>query len=165
MTAILTAFWVMTKGIILFALPFIKKAFLYGFAFLMICIGSCGTPYDAEKPDTEANRKGFKLLFGFPPGPGVRDLYFYADEFCLKDPLYCASFTAEEAVVERIIRERNMLRWYDPTDAGPDTLPWWNAKEREKSLQYVHKSERERTLYSLWHDPETGKCQFMKFCY
>lgn len=163
-----TSLAVLIKTILLCCLDGAKTFFLYFLSFVMLCLGSCGTQYDAELPNTDANKKGFEILTGIPPGKNIRNIYFYADEFCLKDPLYCVAFTAEIETVRCIINKRNMKQEKDVLNnihLGPESLSWWDRTERKKSLLYVAKNDAERIEYFLWHNPENGKCQFMKFCY
>ena len=125
------------------------------------------TRYDHDTPDTGANRKVFKLITGIAPDGKVKKIYAYADELGV-DPLYCAGFTAEPQVVEQIVKKLNMSKQIsssDGADLGPDSIPWWNIEERKKSRLYKAENKKSRIIWYLWHDPENGKCQALKWCH
>ncbi len=126
--------------------------------------------YEPEKPDAPANRKGFKAITRIEPGMDVKNVYFYADEFSGINPLYCMAFQASRKTVERIVEELNMTEsnsvvTKEPLVNIPAKLKWWNAESRRKSKFYFVREEASKSEYFFWHDPVTGECQFMMFCF
>ena len=68
--------WVTSVFLIL--IKWIGKAVMI---FLTILLALVSTNYDAEHPDTAANRRGFRIIIGFSPGKEVTEVYFLADEW------------------------------------------------------------------------------------
>ena len=144
-----------------------KKYLSFLFGLLLLCAAGC-TKYDSNTPDTKGNKKAFRNMTGFVPDSRIKGIRVYADEFSGIDPLYCMAFTATPGAVARIVGMREMKKtipseWHDNFHV-PSSIKWWNAEERKRSDYYVAKEMRDGTLdvvYYLWHDPKTGKCQFM----
>ena len=136
-------------------------------AVTVIFFSAACTRYDHNVPDTEANRKVFRMLTGITPGKEISHIYAYADEFGA-DPLYCAAFMTTAQVVEQIVQNLKMQKHpssADGTPSGPENISWWNSKERQKSQLYKAENKKQRVIYCLWHDRQTGKCQLLKWCY
>ena len=140
---------------------------------LLICIATlllagCSR-YDPTKPDTPANKKGFKAILRVDPNQNVKDIYFFADEHGI-DPVYCIAFQTSSEVVQKIIanfnlQERENASWKEPFNRLPTEFAWWNAEERSKSKYYFSRKESPENEYRLWFDPMTGKCQFLMVCF
>ena len=145
-----------------------KKLLAFLGAVLVLCAAGCSN-YDSVHPDTKSNRKLFTSLTGVKADKSIRKVYVYADEFSGIDPYYCLAFEATPEAVARIVkksqlgkkdREKDEGLW-DPGFSPHPPRPWWNAEERNKSDLYCKDDEKHRAFYSLWHDPKTGKCQFL----
>lgn len=154
-------------SVFLILIKWIGKAVMI---FLTILLMLVSTNYDAEHPDTAANRRGFRIIIGFPPGKEVTEVYFLADEWYL-DCAYWLAFRAPPEVIEKIIREYDMKK---TPDLHPDEMSglaahyhWWDQAERKKSILYrsSRKDEEgcERCVNKLWYDAKTGKAQFTTF--
>ena len=138
----------------------------------LICAAGC-TRYDPKHPDAKSNRKVFKIATGLVADSSVRDVLAYVDEFPGLDPLYCVKFTTTPETVAKIIENKKMKKT-DPTAGSliclsvPESIKWWSAEERKISDCYVAEVRRKGVIeikYVLWHDPQTGKCQFMMVCF
>ena len=136
-------------------------------ALLMLCLRSC-SGYDPDHPDTKGNKDAFESMTELVPDSDIKGIYAFAEEFLGFDPLYCMAFTATPEAVARIVEKRKMKKMdappLDEDFSVPQPLKWWNAEERKKSDYYVAREMRNGTTYAkyyLWHDPKTGKCQFM----
>jgi len=148
-----------------------KKHLSFLFALLLLCAAGC-TKYDPNTPDTKGNKKAFKSMAGIVPASDIKGILAYADEFSGIDPLYCMVFTATPDAVARIVERRKMKKT-DPAEwhenfSVPPSIKWWNAEERKISDFYVAEVKRNGVtdiMYYLWHDPKTGKCQFMMVCF
>ena len=148
-----------------------KRHLCFLFALLLLCTAGC-IKYDSNTPDTKGNKKAFRNMTGLVPDSGIKGILTYADEFSGIDPLYCMAFTATPEAVARIVAKRKMKKT-DPSEwhenfSVPQPLKWWNAEERKISDYYVAEVKRNGTtdvMYYLWHDPKTGKCQFMEVCF
>lgn len=146
-----------------------KKHLSFLFGLLLLCAAGCP---DSRKPDTRWNKKAFRNMTGLVPDSGIKGIRAYADEFSGIDPLYCMAFTATPEAVARIVDKRKMKKtvpseWHDNFHV-PSSIKWWNAEERKISDYYVAEVKRDgttETMYYLWHDPKTGKCQFMMVCF
>ncbi len=145
-----------------------KKLLAFLGAVLVLCATGCSY-YDSVHPDTKSNRKLFTCLTGVKADKDIRKVYAYADYFPGIDPFYCLAFEATPEAVARIVkknqlekkdREKDELLW-EPGFSPPSPCSWWNAEERNKSDLYHKKDEKHRAFYGLWHDPKTGKCQFL----
>ena len=144
-----------------------KKYLSFLFGLLLLCATGC-TRYDPNIPDTKGNKKAFRNMTGVVPGSDVKGIRAYADEFIGFDPFYCMAFTATPEVVARIVDKRKMKKTepnkWDENFHVPSSIKWWNAEERKISDYYVAEVKRNGTtdvMYFLWHDPKTGKCQFV----
>lgn len=142
------------------------KITFFLFCFFLLFLFGCSR-YDVKTPDTKANRNGFANIIGIQPGDEVREVYFYADELGF-DPLYCFAFLSSSRPVEEIIKRFQLAKkentvWKNPFPV-PSDLFWWNADERKISDFYFAKVKHNEILYYFWHNPRTGKCQFMKVC-
>lgn len=144
------------------------KRFLLCLTAVFVLFASGCTPYDHATPDTKANRKIFKSITRIAPDSTVKNLYAYADEF-IKDPLYCAAFTAPPQTVEKIIKKLDLKKQPPEEncdlDLGPaNFIPWWKPELRKNSQLYkahiLHK-----VIYFLWYDPKTEQCHIMEWCY
>ena len=141
---------------------------------VMICFTSLlalvSTDYDAGHPDTAANRRGFRIIIGFPPGKEVTEVYFLADEWFV-DETYWLAFRAPPEVIEKIIRKYDLKKASDQKDDGrhgfASNYHWWDESERKKGILYrsSRKDEEgcERCVNLLWYDAKTGKAQFTSF--
>ena len=145
-----------------------KKMIYFLLPLLLACAAGC-TDYDLDRPDTKANRKVFKNITGLAADSSVKGVFAYADEFPGIDPLYCVVFTTTPETVAKIVEKRRMQKT-DPSAGSlicasiPKSIEWWKAEEREISDCYVAEVKRNGVTdikYYLWHDPQTGKCQFM----
>ena len=157
--------WVTSVFLIL--IKWIGKAVMI---FLTILLALVSTNYDALHPDTAANRRGFRIIIGFPPGKEVTEVYFLADEWYL-DCAYWLAFRAPPEVIEKIIRKYDLKKDPDQKDNGCDGFAshyhWWDESERKKGILYrsSRKDEEgcERCVNMLWYDAKTGKAQFTTF--
>ena len=157
--------WVTSVFLIL--IKWIGKAVMI---FLTILLALVSTNYDALHPDTAANRRGFRIIIGFPPGKEVTEVYFLADEWYL-DCAYWLAFRAPPEVIEKIIRKYDLKKDPDQKDNGRDGFAshyhWWDESERKKGILYrsSRKDEegRESCVNMLWYDAKTGKAQFTTF--
>ena len=146
-----------------------KKHLSFLFGLLLLCAAGCT---DSRTPDTRWNKKAFRNMTGLVPDSGIKGIRAYADEFSGIDPLYCMAFTATPEAVARIVDNRKMKKtvpseWHDNFHV-PSSIKWWNAEERRISDYYVAEVKRNgvtEIMYYLWHDPKTGKCQFMMVCF
>ena len=135
---------------------------------LMLLAAGCSY-YDSVHPDTKKNRKLFTSLTGVKADKDIRKVYAYADEFSGFDPLYCLAFEATPEAVARIVKKKQLEKKDREKDdglwvlgfSGLPSAPWWNAAERDKSTLYFRNDEKHEVCYYLWHDPKTGKCQFL----
>jgi len=114
---------------------------------------------DYDKPDTKANRNGFRNLCGFVPGKETTGIFFYADEWG-KDAAYWLAFSAPQEVIDKIIQKLKLKQAVWDTGSNPivDDFPWWDAAERSRSDYYRFEDE-DRTIRELWYNPKTRKCQ------
>ena len=134
----------------------------------LVCAAGC-SDYDLEHPDAKPNRKVFKIATGLVADSSVRDVLAYADEFPI-DPLYCVVFTTTPETVAKIIQKNEMKKTEPPAGDDvwhflPDSLEWWNVEDRKDSDVYYAEVRRDGILeivYVLWHNPQTGKCHFLK---
>ena len=157
--------WVTSVFLIL--IKWIGKAVMI---FLTILLALVSTNYDAEHPDTAANRRGFRIIIGFPPGKEVTEVYFLADEWYL-DCAYWLAFRAPPEVIEKIIRKYDLKKASNQKDSGLNGLAsnyhWWDESEREKGILYRSSRKDEDGYEScvnmLWYDAKTGKAQFTTF--
>ena len=148
-----------------------KKYLSFLFGLLLLCAAGC-IKYDSNVPDTKGNKKAFRNVTGIVPDSGIKGIYAHAEEFIGFDPLYCMAFTATPEAVVRIVDKRKMKKAI-PSECHdnfyvPPSIKWWNAEERKISDYYVAEVKRNGTteiMYYLWHDPKTGKCQFMMVCF
>lgn len=84
-------------------------------------------------------------------------------------------FTTTPETVAKIV-EKNEMKKTDPS-AGvgndvwtfvPKWIEWWNLEDRKDSDVYYAEEMRNGVIdivYVLWHNPQTGKCQFLKVCF
>ena len=148
-----------------------KKYLNFLFGLLLLCAAGC-IKYDSNVPDTKGNKKAFRNMTGIVPDSGIKGIHAHAEEFIGFDPLYCMAFTATPEAVVRIVDKRKMKKAI-PSECHdnfyvPPSIKWWNAEERKISDYYVAEVKRNGTteiMYYLWHDPKTGKCQFMMVCF
>ena len=146
-----------------------KRHLCFLFALLLLCAAGCCDP---NKPDTKWNKKAFQSMTGLVPDSGIKGIYAHEEIFPPVDPIFCMAFTATPEAVARIVAKRKMKKT-DPSEwhenfSVPQPLKWWNAEERKISDYYVAEVKRNGTtdvMYYLWHDPKTGKCQFMEVCF
>ena len=144
-----------------------KRHLCFLFALLLLCTAGC-IKYDSKTPDTKGNKKAFRVMTGIVPDSGIKGILAHAEFFPPVDPLYCMAFTATPEAVARIVAKRKMKKtipseWHDNFSVPP-SIKWWNAEERKISDYYVAEVKRNGVtdvMYYLWHDPKTGKCQFM----
>ncbi|MBP5781757.1 MAG: hypothetical protein J6X34_11070 [Clostridia bacterium] len=142
-----------------------KKHLSFLFALLLLCAAGC---YDPDTPDTKWNKKAFRNMTGLVPDSGIKGIRAHEELFPPVDPIFCMTFTATPEAVARIVEKRKMKKT-DPSEwhenfSVPPSIKWWNAEERKISDFYVAEMKRDgvtETMYYLWHDPKTGKCQFM----
>ena len=142
-----------------------KKHLSFLFALLLICAAGC---YDPDTPDTKWNKKAFRNMTGLVPDSGVKGIRAHEELFPPVDPIFCMAFTATPEAVARIVEKRKMkkteLSECHENFFVPPSIKWWNAEERKISDFYVAEVKRNGVtdiMYYLWHDPKTGKCQFM----
>ena len=146
-----------------------KKYLSFLFGLLLLCAAGC---YDPDTPDTKWNKKAFRNMTGLVPDSGIKGIRAHEELFPPVDPTYCMAFTATPEAVARIVDKRKMKKtvpseWHDNFHV-PSSIKWWNAEERRISDYYVAEVMRNGTteiMYYLWHDPKTGKCQFMMVCF
>ena len=142
-----------------------KKHLSFLFGLLLLCAAGCP---DSRKPDTRWNKKAFRNMTGLVPDSGIKGIYAHEELFPPVDPTFCMAFTATPEAVARIVEKRKMKKT-DPSEwhenfSVPSSIKWWNAEERKISDYYVAEVKRDGVtdvMYFLWHDPKTGKCQFM----
>jgi|GEM_PF-1095724 len=154
-------------SVFLILIKWLGKAFLF---FLTILLALVSTNYDAEHPDTAANRSAFRTFMGFPLGQEVTEVYFLADEWFL-DSAYWFAFRAPPEVIEKIIRKYDLKKASNQKDSGLNGLAgnyhWWDESEREKGILYRSSRKDEDGYEScvnmLWYDAKTGKAQFTTF--
>lgn len=142
---------------------FKKRSALQCLLLIMsISIFASCSRYDANIPDTKANRKGFAQHLKVTPDKEVTDVYFFADEWG-GDTAYWFAFSAPVGVVDKIVKNLGLTltgdpeNGFDPPVSQP--LAWWNAEERKKSQYYEFRDEKKEILRCLWYHPETQKCQ------
>lgn len=140
---------------------------IFFFTILLFLSTGCSR-YDAKKPDTGENRRGFARVTGINPDSDVTKIYFYADEMG-PDPLYCFAFQTSQKTVQNILekfqlKESENTEWQEPFPV-PDDLFWWDAGERKNSRFYSARQEQTETVYYFWHNPDNAKCQFMMVCF
>ena len=146
-----------------------KKHLSFLFGLLLLCSAGCT---DSRTPDTRWNKKAFRNMTGLVPDSGIKGIYAHEELFPPVDPIFCMAFTATPEAVARIVEKRKMKKT-DPSEwhedfSVPSSIKWWNAEERKISDYYVAEVKRNGTteiMYYLWHDPKTGKCQFMMVCF
>ena len=142
-----------------------KKYLSFLFGLLLLCTAGC---YDPDTPDTKWNKKAFRNMTGLVPDSGIKGIRAHEELFPPVDPTYCMAFTATPEAVARIVDKRKMKKtvpseWREDFRV-PSSIKWWNAEERKISDYYVAEVMRNGTtdvMYFLWHDPKTGKCQFI----
>ena len=142
-----------------------KKRLSFLFGLLLLCAAGC---YDPDTPDTKWNKKAFRNMTGLVPDSGIRGIRAHEELFPPVDPIFCMAFTATPEAVARIVAKRKMKKT-EPSECHenffvPPSIKWWNAEERKISDYYVAEVKRNGVtdvMYFLWHDPKTGKCQFM----
>lgn len=133
-------------------------------AIIVLLSTSCSR-YDHKTPDSAANRKGFSQILRQKPGPEVKNVFFYADEWG-GDAVYVLAFEAPASVIDRIVGELKLTP--RPNDAFrapynvPAELTWWRADEREKSQFYANHGEKVESM--LWYNPDAKKCQYLMIC-
>lgn len=131
------------------------------FVIAVIVASAVGcTNYDADTPDTAANKAGFERHFGFAPPSSVTDIYYYATE--VRDATYQLGFSADQATIDAIIAELELTE--TETSMGFSTLPdfdWWVFAEVEK-LPVRGKTNAGEYWY-LWYDAETGRAYYLEF--
>ena len=146
-----------------------KKHLSFLFGLLLLCAAGCT---DSRTPDTRWNKKAFRNMTGLVPDSGIKGIRAHEELFPPVDPIFCMAFTATPEAVARIVEKRKMKKT-DPSEwhedfSVPSSIKWWNAEERKISDYYVAEVKRNGTteiMYYLWHDPKTGKCQFMMVCF
>ena len=138
----------------------------------LICAAGC-TECDPDHPDAKSNRKVFKIATDLDADSSVKDVLAYVDEFPGLDPLYCVKFTTTPETVAKII-QKNEMKKTDSSEVGdiwasvPDSIEWWHIEDRKDFDVYYAEVMRNGVtdiVYVLWHNPQTGKCQFMKVCF
>ena len=146
-----------------------KKHLSFLFGLLLLCAAGC---YNPDTPDTKWNKKAFRNMTGLVPDSGIKGIYAHEELFPPVDPTFRMAFTATPEAVARIVAKRKMKKtepseWHENFSV-PSSIKWWNAEERKISDYYVAEVKRDGvtdTMYYLWHDPKTGKCQFMMVCF
>lgn len=145
-------------------MSFIKTKSIFQCMLFVMSISilvSCSR-YDANTPDTKANRNGFAQHLKISPGKEVTDVYFFADEWG-GDTAYWFAFSAPAGVVNEIIKNLELALTNDPENGfdPPVSRPfaWWSAEERKKSQYYEFRDEKKEISRSLWYNTETKKCQ------
>ena len=142
---------------------------LLAFLGVALMLFASGCDYDSTRPDTKKNRKMFENMTGIKADRNIRKVYAYADYFPGIDPLFCLAFEATPEAVARIVKKKQLEKKDREKDGSLWNLgfsvlpsePWWNAAERDKSTLYFRDDEKHEVWYYLWHDPKTGKCQFL----
>ena len=136
-------------------------------AAVLLCAAGCSG--DPKHPDTRHNRNMFEQLTRTKLSPGVKEIYGFSHDFDI-DPFYCLGFRATPEAVARIVKKLDLQKQPESSaetciDRQLINVPWWDREERRRSELYSMNDKKMEMVFSLWYDPETGKCQFLAFGY
>ena len=122
--------------------------------------GESGERYD-ERPDTEANRAGFRRHLRLPATTNITEVFYYASESGLLRQL---SFKCGQAEIDRII-SKHRLQPMSGTSNGispRDDLPWWTPSSTDGCQLWGDEPKRGPFSY-LWHSKEDGKAYYLEW--
>jgi hypothetical protein len=121
-------------------------------------------PFDANRPDTESNKRRFKELVGITPPADVKNLYCNADELG-SDASYSFVFTCDTSTHNAIIRYLQLTPGSRTSDFSSGYFAtnvwWWNKEVTAREKPY---SRQDQDLHwYLWRDQKGGKDYFLTF--
>ena len=136
-------------------------------AAVLLCAAGCSG--DPKHPDTRHNREMFEHLTRTKLSSGIKEIYGFSHDFDIA-PFYCLGFSATPEAVVRIVKNLGLKKQPESSsdtciDRQMRNIPWWDKEERGRSELYSVNDTKMEMVFSLWHDPKTGKCQFLAFGY
>ena len=133
------------------------------FIAIIVIINGC-TDYDHDTPDTKPNRSGFERHIGFKPSADVKNLYYYADEFC-SDVRYQLGFECSEKTKDKIIAQLGLISISDSnTSLDPrDDLTWWNNVNVLKLLCWMKRDKSKEYFRYFWYDSDAKKAYYHEY--
>lgn len=120
--------------------------------------------YDPVTPDTDNNRKGFETHFEFKPDKDVKNVYYYIDGLGI-DIKYQLSFECEQKVVDKIVKELNLVVNDDKMGVSlANDFDWWNDEYvKQLTIKYWKVNETNDYYKFLWFDSENKKAYYLEF--
>jgi hypothetical protein len=128
-----------------------------------LLVASC-TSYDHDRPDTGANREGFRRHIGFVPPADVSDLYYYADEFGA-DCTYQLGFKADARTVDRIVAALALTPADGPQDVGVarEFPVWWQTSDYRPLVPWQRVDVEKDYYRYLWYDSDSQRAYYLEF--
>ena len=120
--------------------------------------------YDADKPDTEHNKKRFQEHLQVKPTADVNNIYGYGD-FLGIDYKVLMAFSCDSITIQNIIHTKGMKPTESKDDDGllfSKEFAWWNKDQIELLEPYKVGKKGEWWQY-LWYNPQTKQAWYEEF--
>lgn len=122
--------------------------------------------FDAETPDTEANKRNFRRFLKVDVSPDVKNIYCFDDAF-FRDPDYMFAFNCNAETAQRIIN-RNYFK--KDTLKGSQRLLqhdffWWDSRHIDTLERYyweLSSDETKNIRKYFWYDAENQKAYYFE---
>ena len=121
--------------------------------------------FDANTPDTKANKKRFREFFGFDPGVDVRNLYCYDGGVIPLESSYYFGFECKDSTTQRLIDSLHLKKPGQTLGFGggmfSDPFSWWDTAfiNNQQPLSRVEDNRH----WNLWYDPSAGKAYIFTY--
>ena len=133
------------------------------FGLLIVISAGCEPQFDHDRPDTDANKAGFRRHFNFSAPATVTNLYYWADGLGA-DIKYQLGFTAGQETIDRIVAELHLEKNdLDSSALFSHDFDWWSMDEIESLPVFSKKVDGKDYYKYLMYDSESRHAYYLEF--